>query len=259
MPGARPCRLARRLAAGLSPAQIARAEGVREEEVEVFMADRALSRLVEQYGAVCDLPRGQREAALLRTAWQELWHLINIGDKRALLFVAFQANRAQHPVRQLVKLVVESLENARRPREQRDTPSPAGSSAETMQGYGQHPLGPAHYASRRLVDFLPAQTGEAILISDEVEAEAPVTEPPAAEAPVAEPAATGEDIPIGDAGVAASADDENLSRYAAFGRDNPELAEWFLERFEKRVARLLEQEAEPDGPGRSPGHKPLGP
>ena len=169
MPGARPCRLARRLVAGLSPAQIARAEGVREEEVEAFMADRALSRLVEQYGAVCDLPRGRREAALLRTAWQELWHLINMGDRRALLFVAFQANRAQHPVRQLVKLVVESLENARKPREQRDTPSSAGSSPETMQNYGQHPLGPAHYASRRLVDFLPAQTGEAILISDEVE------------------------------------------------------------------------------------------
>jgi hypothetical protein len=76
---------------------------------------------------------------------------------------------------------------------------------------------------------------------------------------MAEPAGATEKIPVGDAGVAASADDENLSRYAVFGRDNPELAEWFLERFEKRVVRLLEQEAEPDGPGRSPGHKPLGP
>src|SRR6185312_10566411 len=109
-----------------------------------------------------------------------------------------------------------------------DTPSPAGSSPETMQNYGQHPLGPAHYASRRLVDFLPAQTGEAILIGDEVEIEATATEPPAAEASVAEPAATTDDIPVGDAGVAASADDDTLSPYAAFGRDNPELAAWFL-------------------------------
>src|SRR6185312_13639991 len=116
-----------------------------------------------------------------------------------------------------------------------DTPSPAGSSPETMQNYGQHPLGPAHYASRRLVDFLPAQAGEAILISDEVEPEATVTEPPAAAAPAAEPAGTTEKIPVGDAGLAASAD-EPLSPIAAFARDNPGLAERFLERFEKRVA-----------------------
>jgi hypothetical protein len=91
-----------------------------------------------------------------------------------------------------------------------------------------------------------------------VEAEASVTEPPTAEAPLTEPAATAEKIAVGDAGLVASAD-EPLSPIAAFARDNPELAERFLERFEKRVARLLEQEAEPDGPGRNPGHKPLGP
>jgi hypothetical protein len=221
------------------------------------MADRALSRLVEQYGAVCDLPRGRRETALLRTAWQELWHLINMGDRRALLFVAFQANRAQHPVRQLVKLVVDSLDQARRPREVRDTPSPAGSSAETMQGYGQHPLGPAHYASRRLVDFLPAQAGEAILIRDEVEAEATVSEPPTAEAPMAEPAGATEKIPVGDAGLAASAD-EPLSPIAAFARDNPATAEWFMERFDKRMPRQASQPV-PTGPSteKSPPRGPV--
>ena len=57
----------------------------------------------------------------------------------------------------------------------------------------------------------------------------------------------------------ASADDQTLSPYAAFGRDNPELAAWFLERFEKRMARLLEQEAESGDPERVEGHEPLGP
>ena len=81
-----------------------------------------------------------------------------------MLFVVYQANRARHPVRHLVKLVVESFDKVRQPYERRDTPSPAGSSPETMQGYGQHPLGPAQEAINRLVDFLPAQAGEAILI-----------------------------------------------------------------------------------------------
>jgi hypothetical protein len=128
-----------------------------------------------------------------------------------------------------------------------------------MQGYGQHPLGPAHYASRRLVDFLPAQAGEAILISDEVEAEAIVTEPPAAEAPITEPAGTGEDIPPGDAGVAASAEDDTLSEFAAFARDNPELADMLIGRMRERLAQLGIEMPEPGGPRRITGHKPLGP
>ena len=143
MPGARQCRLARRLAAGLSPAEIRRLDTATEEEIEAFVGDRELSRLVEQYAAVRDLPVPARHACLLETAWQELWHLIDVGDRRAMLFVVYQANRGRHPVRHLVKLVVDRLHEARQPYERRDTPSPAGSSPETMQGYGQHPLGPA--------------------------------------------------------------------------------------------------------------------
>ncbi len=167
MPGTRPCRLARRLAAGLSPAEIRRLDTATEADIEAFVTDGELSRLVDQYAAVRSLPLAERQARLFETAWVELSSLIDVGDRRAMLFVVYQANRARHPVRHLVKLVVESFDKVRHPYERRDTPSPAGSSPETMQGYGQHPLGPAQEAINRLVDFLPAQAGEAILISAE--------------------------------------------------------------------------------------------
>ncbi len=199
MPGTRQCRLARRLAAGLSPAEIRRLDTATEEDIEAFVSDRDLSRLVDQYAAVRALPLPERQARLFETAWLELSSLIDVGDRRAMLFVVYQANRARHPVRHLVKLVVERFESVRQPYERRDTPSPAGSSPETMQGYGQHPLGPAQEAINRLVDFLPAQAGEAVLVSAELE-------PAAAEAPVEEPVATTEEIPPGDAGDPASAE-----------------------------------------------------
>ena len=197
MPGTRQCRLARRLAAGLSPAEIRRLDTATEEDIEAFVSDRDFSRLVEQYTAVRSLPLPERQARLFETAWLELSSLIDVGDRRAMLFVVYQANRARHPVRHLVKLVVDRLDQARQPYERRDTPSPAGSSPETMQGYGQHPLGPAQQAINRLVDFLPAQAGEAILVSAELE-------PAATEAPIEEPAATPEEILPGDAGDPAS-------------------------------------------------------
>ncbi len=229
MPGTRQCRLARRLAAGLSPAEIRRLDTATEEDIEAFVTDRDFSRLVEQYAAVRALPLPERQARLFETAWLELSSLIDVGDRRAMLFVVYQANRARHPVRHLVKLVVERFENARQPYERRDTPSPAGSSPETMQGYGQHPLGPAQEAINRLVDFLPAQAGEAILVRAELE-------PAAAEAPIEEPAATTEEIPVGDAGDPASA--EPLSPLAAMARANPALAEWIIARIEKRLIEL---------------------
>ncbi len=247
MPGIRQCRLARRLAAGLSPAEIKRLDTATEEDIEAFVSDRDLSRLVDQYAALRALPLPERQARLFETAWLELSSLIDVGDRRAMLFVVYQANRARHPVRHLVKLVVERFENVRQPYERHDTPSPAGSSPETMQGYGQHPLGPAQEAINRLVDFLPAQAGEAVLVRAETDA------------PVGEPVATTEEIPVGDVGDPASADDERLSPLAAMARANPALAEWIIGRIEKRLAELGAEEPEPDDPRRLAGRKPLGP
>ncbi len=242
MPGTRQCRLARRLAAGLSPAEIRRLDTATEEDIEAFVSDRDLSRLVEQYAAVRDLPLPERQARLFETAWLELSSLIDVGDRRAMLFVVYQANRARHPVRHLVKLVVERFENVRQPYERHETPSPAGSSPETMQGYGQHPLGPAQEAINRLVDFLPAQAGEAVLVSAELE-------PGAAEPPVEEPVAATEEIPVGDAGDPASAD--SVSPLAALARANPALAEWIIGRIEKRLIELGAEEPEPDRPSKN--------
>ena len=118
-----------------------------------------------------------------------------------------------------------------------------------MQGYGQHPLGPAQEAINRLVDFLPAQAGEAILVSAE-------TEPADAEAPVEEPVMATEEIQTGDAGDPASAG--SFSPLAALARNNPALADWIITRIQKRLAQLGDP-PEPAGPRKTAGRKPLGP
>jgi hypothetical protein len=102
---------------GLSPAEIRRLDTATEEEIEAFVGDRDFCRLAEQYAAVRELPLAERPAHLLETAWQELWNRIDVGDRCAFLFIVYQASRARHPVRQLVRLVTESLDKARQPYE----------------------------------------------------------------------------------------------------------------------------------------------
>ena len=97
MPGARRCRLARRLAAGLTPAEVAEVEAATEEEIQAFIADRDFSELVENYRAARELPFEEQERLLIETAMADLQHLVDMGDRRALLFIVYEANRGRSP------------------------------------------------------------------------------------------------------------------------------------------------------------------
>ena len=105
MPGARRCRLARRLAAGLTPAEVAEVEAATEEEIQAFIADHEFSRLVAQYRAARELPFDEQERLLIETAMADLQHLVDMGDRRALMFIVYEANRGRSPASRLVKLV----------------------------------------------------------------------------------------------------------------------------------------------------------
>ena len=72
LPGARRCRLARRLAAGLTPAEIAEVEGATQEEIEALVADHAFSSLVTRYRAVRELPFDEQERLPIETAMADL-------------------------------------------------------------------------------------------------------------------------------------------------------------------------------------------
>ncbi len=251
MPGTRQCRLARRLAAGLSPAEIRRLDTATEEDIEAFVTDRDLSRLVDQYAAVRNLPLAERQARLFETAWLELSSLIDVGDRRAMLFVVYQANRARHPVRHLVKLVVDSASTRR--------------ASPTSGATRLHPPAPRPRRCRATASIRWARRRTPSTASStsspprraRLFLSAPRLEPPAAEAPIEEPVAATEEIPPGDVGDPASAD--SFSPLAALARANPALADWIIARIEKRLAELGAEEPEPDGPRRPPATSPSAP
>ncbi len=281
LPGARRCRLARRLAAGLTPAEVAEVEAATEEEIQAFVADREFSRLVAQYRAARELPFDEQERLLIETAMADLQHLVDMGDRRALMFIVYEANRGRSPARRLVKLVRRTFEQATEPKAVRPgRTAPPEQHRDSMAGYGQHPLGPAHAAAPRLADFIGAEAGRAALREAAREAAAAAPEAPAAPsepAPAAEaelPAlswsASGEPIaPPGyrivwvprHPGVPDLPDELPLSPIARLAHDFPDVADWFIRRGEQRLAELAKAaaEPEPDRPQRSAGRKPLGP
>ncbi len=281
LPGARRCRLARRLAAGLTPAEVAEVEAATEEEIQAFIADHEFSRLVAQYRAARELPFDEQERVLIETAMADLQHLVDMGDRRALMFIVYEANRGRSPAKRLVQLVRRSFEQATEPKAVRPAAAaPPEQPRDSMAGYGQHPLGPAHAAAPRLADFIGAEAGRAALREAAREAAAAAPETPvapsepapaaAAELPALSWSASGEPIaPPGyrvvwvprHPGVPDLPDELPLSPIARLARDFPDFADWFIRRGEQRLAELAKTapEPEPDRPQRSAGRKPLGP
>ncbi len=105
MPAARTVRLARRLAGGMTPAEVARHEGTDEAELLSLLADEKFQRHVAYYRREAELPEDEREALLIKTAFASLQHLADMGDTKALLFLAYEGNRGRHPENRLRRLV----------------------------------------------------------------------------------------------------------------------------------------------------------
>ncbi len=105
MPAARTVRLARRLAGGMTPAEVARHEGTDEAEILSLLEDEKFQKHVAYYRREAELPEDEREEILIRTAFASLQHLADMGDTKALLFLAYEGNRGRHPENRLRRLV----------------------------------------------------------------------------------------------------------------------------------------------------------
>ncbi len=105
MPAARTVRLARRFAGGMTPAEVARHEGTDEAELLSLLADEKFQEHVAYYRHEAELPEDEREEILIRTAFASLQHLADMGDTKALLFLAYEGNRGRHPENRLRRLV----------------------------------------------------------------------------------------------------------------------------------------------------------
>ena len=103
-PGVRRMRLARRLAGGMTPAEVARAEDTSETEILSHLADPRFRELMAYFQAESELPEDERERLLIDTAMAELWHLVDMGDTKVLLFLAYEADRGRTPENRLRRL-----------------------------------------------------------------------------------------------------------------------------------------------------------
>ena len=110
MPAARTVRLARRLAGGMTPAEVARHEGTDEDEILALLEDEKFQKHVANYRREAELPEDEREALLIRTAFASLQHLADMGDTKALLFLAYEGNRGRHPENRLRRLVTRTTD-----------------------------------------------------------------------------------------------------------------------------------------------------
>ncbi len=173
-----------------------------------------------------------------------------------------------------------TFEQATEPKAVRPEPTaPPEQHRDSMAGYGQHPLGPAHAAAPRLADFIGAEAGRAALREAAREAAEATPEAPAAPS---EPARRRRGrassrpvlVRLGRAhrtpgyrivwvprhpGVPDLPDELPLSPIAQLAHDFPDFADWFLRRGEQRLAELAKAAPEPDRPKKSAGQKPLGP
>ncbi len=110
MPAARTVRLARRLAGGMTPAEVARHEDTDEAEILALLADEKFQKHVAYYRHEAELPEDEREEILIRTAFASLQHLADMGDTKALLFLTYEGNRGRHPENRLRRLVTRTTD-----------------------------------------------------------------------------------------------------------------------------------------------------
>jgi hypothetical protein len=211
MPGVRRMRLARRLAGGMTPAEVARAEDTTETEILSFLADPKFRELMAYFQAESELPEDERERLLIDTAMAELWHLVDMGDTKVLLFLAYEADRGRVPENRLSRLA---------------PPLPNRGGLST---FGE--TAPDDVAAEPVADVVEPITSDAAVIE------------PAIEAPIAgdvEPEAATPDAP------ARTAAAEPVFDPAAFGRDTPERDAWIRRYFESRQALVGESRARTD-------------
>ncbi len=209
----------------------------------------------------------------------DLQHLVDMGDRRALMFIVYEANRGRSPAKRLVQLVRRSFEQATEPRAVRpaaDGPARAASRTRwraTASIRWARPMPPppasptssaprpaARRSARRRARRRPRPRRPPPRAS-------PL--PPPSRLPALTWSASGEPIaPPGyrivwvprHPGVPDLPDELPLSPIARLARDFPDFADWFIRRGEERLAELAaEPRPSPSGPRRSAGQKPLGP
>jgi hypothetical protein len=128
-------RVCQRVAAGLTPAQAARAEGVADAEVEALVARPAFAAVVDAYRYLEEMDEAARLARLERIAWLALENALADGDVRAAMFVLRERAQGRNPARILAERVAAGLR-----------PAPSSPAGPRPTGTESAPRPPGRYA-----------------------------------------------------------------------------------------------------------------
>ena len=137
-------RAAYRLAAGLSPAVVARAEAVAEGEIAALLARPDFQALVTALRELQDLPEAERLRQLEVHAWQVLELALVDGDWRAAAFITNQIRLGNSPARTLAQGAIRAQGRATAPPPtQAAEPDPAASPPPSRAPRPYDPVGAA--------------------------------------------------------------------------------------------------------------------
>jgi hypothetical protein len=169
-------RAAWRLAVGLSPAAVARAEAVAEQQIDALLAQPDFRELVEAVAEFRDLPEEERLHRLEQMAWCVLELALADSDWRAAAFIADQLRRGFIPARILAQGVLKAQARAAAP-----APATAALPATQPPPRAPRPYDPVGAAMRRATAAMRASVAAetTLALATGRPATTPATPPPA--------------------------------------------------------------------------------
>jgi hypothetical protein len=120
---ARDRRMGQKLSMGLTPAQVARLEGMVPADVETLVAEPEFKALVDGYRALHAMPEDEQRRILTQLARHLLMEATALGDVRVATFVILQERMGKDPARTLADGVIAAARRAPSPAPAPRTPS----------------------------------------------------------------------------------------------------------------------------------------
>jgi hypothetical protein len=105
-PTAQSRRMGHKLSMGLTPAQVARLEGLPAAEVESLLADPEFAGLAEGYRALHAMPEEEQRRILTQLARHLLMEATALGDVRVATYILLQERMGKDPARTLADGVI---------------------------------------------------------------------------------------------------------------------------------------------------------
>ena len=122
---ARDRRMGQKLSMGLTPAQVARLEGMASADVETLVAEPEFKALIDGYNTLHSMPEGEQRRILTQLARHLLMEATALGDVRVAMFILLQERMGKDPARTLADGVIAANKRAAQPAPAPRTPSPS--------------------------------------------------------------------------------------------------------------------------------------